>query len=163
MKKSLTALLLIGALFMAGCTPEQKQAIAKQAGIIAAVTWLGYDNPSPDEINSVKTIVNIIKQYSATNCESYFASVYPIVDAYITDHVEANQQPITRVGAGAILGGLDTFFAAYPSLKSDVSLATSIVNSFCDGAVIGLNMLPSDPVRIAATRQAGLRAGLRLR
>ena len=57
-----------------------------------------------------------------------------------------------------MLTGVDTFFAMYPQYATNASQAIKIVNSFCDGATIGLSMSKDDPVIKAATRSSTQRA-----
>jgi len=162
MKKVLSVIMAFGILgFISGCTPTQQAAVAKQLGIAAAVTWVGIDNPSLEDMATVKSIVEIIGQASCTNCtenSSYYARVYPIVDDYISVKVKENQQPMARLGAAFILTSLDTGFAMNPTWGQNATLAASIVESFCSGAELGLGMAPSSSVMVAAKRQGAVRA-----
>ena len=143
------------------CTPEQQTAVSRQLGIAAAVTWVGIDNPSAEDIGAVKGVVNVIQELSCTNCSentSYYASLYPLVDEYISSKVEINQQPMARLGASFVLTSLDTAFAMNPTWKENANTATSMVRAFCEGVNIGLSMTPTDPVMIAARQGIAVRS-----
>lgn len=163
MKKLMSVMLAFGLVcLISGCTPEQQKAVAKQLGIASAVTWIGIDNPTQEDIDTVKTVVGVIKEACCTNCSengtvSYYATAYPFVDQYITDKIEPNQQPMARLGAAFILTSLDTAFAMNPSWGENSGKALVMIEAYCEGAELGLSMAPGDPVRVAATRQAGLR------
>lgn len=144
-----------------GCTPQQQQAVSKQLGIAAAVTWIGIDNPNSEDIAAVRGVVSVIQELSCTNCtidSSYYARVYPLVDDYITNNLKPNQQPVARLGSAFILTSLDTAFAMNPNWKENVDTASAMVTSFCQGVDIGLAMAPTDPVMIAAKRGISVRA-----
>ena len=146
-----------------GCTPEQQKAIAKQLGLASAVSWIGIDNPQPEDIATVKTVVTVIQTACCTDCsdaDSYYARAYPIVDQYITEKVPANKQAMARLGASFILTSLDTAFAMNPSWKANSDTATGIIVAYCEGVSNGLSLSASNPVRVAACRQAPLRATL---
>jgi len=146
---------------IAACTPQQQQAVSRQLGIAAAVTWIGIDNPSSEDIGAVRGVVGVIQELSCTNCttdSSYYAIVYPLVDDYITSNLKPNQQPVARLGAAFVLTSLDTAFAMNPKWKENVDTTTLMVTAFCQGVDAGLAMAPTDPVMIAAKRGVPVRA-----
>ncbi len=144
-----------------GCTEEQEKAIARQLGIASAVTWIGTDNPSTNDIATAKQVAVFIRDASTNVTDSantsYYTVLYPVVDKYITEKVEPNRQPVARLAAAWMLTGIDTAFAMNPKWAEKQSSAGKIVNAFCDGFIIGLNMAPTDPVVKAATRQTSVR------
>lgn len=166
MKKLMKVMGCVAALgvvgLIAACTPEQQQAVSRQLGIAAAVTWIGIDNPSDEDVDAVKSVVGVIQELScSTNCadgSSYYVTVYPLVDDYITNNVKPNQQPIARLGASFFLTGLDTAFAMNPKWKENADTATAMAGAFCEGVDIGLAMNPTDPVMVAAKRGVPVRA-----
>ena len=163
MKKLMAAIcgIIVGLTMLVhtACTPEQGIAVSKQLGIAAAVGWIGTDNPSAEDIANMKSVLTVIRDNSTnvTAGASYYALVYPVADKYIGEKIKPEQQPMARLGAAWLLSGIDTAFAMNPSWAEKQSNAVKFVQSFCDGALIGLNMAPSDPVIQAASRQVPVR------
>ena len=156
---ALAALVMVAGII--GCTEDQEKAVARQLGIASAVTWIGTDNPSTNDIATAKQVAIFIRDASTNVTDSantsYYAVLYPVVDKYITEKVELNKQPAARLAAAWMLTGIDTAFAMNPSWAKKQASADKIVNAFCDGFIIGLNMAPTDPVVKAATRQTSVR------
>ena len=151
--------------FITGCDTTQQKLIAQGAGIVTAATWRGVDNPSTDQIASMKIVVAKIQEACCTNNitdTSYYARVYPLVDEYITNNVKAEDQVMCRLGAAFILTGLDTAFAANPAWKKNADKTTDIIGAYCSGIQIGLGMSSSDTVIQAATRQTSMRVKMKL-
>jgi len=143
---------------LTACTLEQETAVARQLGMAASVTWIGIDNPSQSDLGTVKGVVDVIKASIPTNgVSSYYASVYPVIEQYVVKNLQANQQPMAKLGAASLLSGLDLAFAMNPSWKENSAKATAMVYAFCDGAQTGLSLSATDPVRVAATRQCAMR------
>lgn len=150
-----------------GCTWSDTQAklIAQSAGVVAAATWRGMDNPTADEIASMKGVVAKIQEACCTNCTdntSYFDRVYPLMDEYITKNVKPADQAMCKLGAAFILTSMDTVFAANPTWKADADKVTAIIGAFCEGVQAGLGMTTSDPVIQAASRQTEMRVKMKV-
>ena len=130
MKKLMTALCAVACIAIVGCTltMAQKVAIARQAGIASAVTWMGVDNPSADQIATAKQVATLIRDNTCTNCSdsagSYYATLYPLADDYITKNVKPEQQAMARLGAAWMLSGIDTYFAMNPDSAANKDEAT---------------------------------------
>lgn len=165
MKKLMSMLAALAVCFyIVGCTPEQEKATAKQLGLAAAVTWVSVDNPTQEDIASMKGVITKIQEACCTNCStdvSYYARVYPLVDEYITANVKPASQPMARLGAGFLLTSMDTAFAMNPSWKANTDKATAIVESFCEGAQSGLVLAPTDPVVVAANQAKTVRVKIK--
>ena len=144
------------------CTPQQKQAVARQLGIAAAVTWMGVDNPKPADVVAVKGVLTVIEDACCTNCGdgaiSYYQTVYPLADQYISEKVDPAQQPMARLGAAYVLTSLDTAFAMNPKWSENANDGRLMIQAFCQGAQLGLAMAPTDPVMVAARRGLPVRA-----
>lgn len=166
MKKLLLAIAAISMIAITACTPAQEVAIARQLGTAAAVTWIGVDNPLPSDIAVVKEVVTVIRDLCCTNCaptQSYYTSIYPMIDQYITAKVPANKQPMARLASAFLLTSLDTAMAMNPKWGENADKAKLFVGAFCDGAIVGLSMAPTDPVIQAATRQTAVRLKMKTR
>lgn len=166
MKKLMAALCAVACAVIVGCTltMTQKIAIARQAGIASAVTWRGVDNPSADQIATAKQVATLIRDSTCTNCSpssgSYYATLYPLADDYITEHVKPEQQPMARLGAAWLLSGIDTYFAMNPESAAKQDEATQLASAFCDGFITGLNMAPTSAAVRAAQGQVSVRVKL---
>jgi len=157
----IAASLSAGALIIAGCSLNQKKAIANQLGVAAAVTWIGIDNPSPETIATVKTVVDVIRigcvNVGGENA-SYYLEVYPLSEEWIEANVKPELKPAAKLGAAFILTGLDTAFAMNSDWSSNTVEATAIASSFLNGVKVGLSLPINSPVLIAAKRQTPVRS-----
>jgi hypothetical protein len=165
MKKIVAGVLAVGLLALglgAGCTikPENIPVIAQQAGLYSAVGWIALDNPTVDEIKSVKSILGIIEEKAAdvTGGATYTQVILPDVIKYIDKNVEAQYRPVCKAGAVSILGGIDLLFATHPEWKEDQDLVIKVVDSFILGAKTGLSMSEDDPAMKAARATSSARA-----
>lgn len=159
--------MMVGSVYVAGCTPEQKQAVANQLGFAAGVSWVGLDNPSSNEIVSVKAVLQVIETASNTNCLGtncsdnasidYYDRLYPVAEQFIVDKLEPNQQPMARLGAAFILSSLNMAFKMNPSWSKNADEASGIINAFCKGAEKGIALSPNDPVAVAYRKQMPVR------
>lgn len=140
--------------FSSGCTPQQIQTVATQAGIASIVTWIGVDNPTDAQKATAGQVVSVIKSNTTVIAQggSYYVALYPVITEYINKHVPEQSRAIAILAGGWVLTGIDTFFAMYPKYMSDSEQAAKIVGSFCDGVLIGLSMSRDNPVIQAATR-----------
>jgi hypothetical protein len=168
--KKLSSMLVVLAVatsaFIMGCdvSDSQQKMIARTAGMVAAATWRGIDNPSSDEIASMKIIVAKIQEACCTNCTddaSYYARVYPLVDEYITAKVKPADQAMCRLGAAFILTSMDTAFAVNPTWKKDADKTVAIIEAFCEGAQVSLSLPATDPIVRAAMRQTAVRVKIK--
>jgi len=157
----LTAIMGTLLLFMStGCITSQSKLVSQNAGLVAAVTWVSYDNPSAEEVAPIKEVVTVIKEVSVdtANGETYTEAVFPVVQNYVEKAVEngninANEAPLVKAGSLALLNGIDLLFATYPNWAKNHELARSIVSSFLLGAETGLSLADDDP-RMVNARQA---------
>ena len=161
MKKIMTIVAIVLTMStLVGCTPKQGQAIAKQLGIVGAVTWIGTDNPSTNDIETVKMVTTYVRDV-ATNIvvasNTYYVAIYPLADKFIVEKVKPAQQPLARMGVAWLLTGIDTAFAMNPSWVEKEDVAGVMVVSFCDGFIVGLSMPSSNSVARAAAQQTSVR------
>ena len=151
-RASIVGLAMLSALLFSGCTEDQVVAIARQAGTVAAIGWIQADSPSVEQKAVAAQVVALIKT-NTTNIATgttYYASLTPIINAYIDGNVAAKDRAITRLASSAVLTGVDTLFALYPQYKADSSVALRVMSSFCDGAQIGMAMSSDSAVMKAA-------------
>lgn len=142
-----------------GCTKDQVVAIARQAGTVAAVSWVAADNPSADQKTLAVQVVAVIKSNAASVSTgmTYYAALTPVVNTYVDKSVPAKDQAIARLASSMVLTGVDTFFAMYPEYAADSTTALQVVSSFCDGAQVGMAMSKDSPVMRAAMQGAAQR------
>lgn len=125
-----------------GCTPQQVQFVAQQAGLASVATWCSVDNPSEEVKKQVKGIVDYIGTIvgKVDEGQSYYVVLYPDVVKYIEKNVPAQSQLLCKLGAGWILTGIDGLFAMHPEWgKKQVEVGT-VVKAFLDGASMALSM-----------------------
>jgi hypothetical protein len=160
---SVLAAIVVAGLAIAGCTQQQVQAVAQQAGIASIVTWISVDNPTDAQKATVSGIVDVIKTNAAQVVQggSYYSALVPVVSTYIDKYVPVQSKPIATLASGWVLTGIDTFFAMYPQYAGNAAQAVGVVNSFCDGAKVGLAMSRDNPVVQAATRGSEQRSKVR--
>jgi len=149
------------AISISGCqlTEAQMKVIADNAGLVAAVTWIGVDNPIPEVKQQVSGICTVIKDKAGLVKEgkTYMEVLNPLLEQYIEDNVEARYRPLCKVGSGQLLSGIDLMFALNPEWLKQQDLATSLVVSFCNGAVRGLSLTADHPVMKAALSNNAVR------
>jgi hypothetical protein len=144
-------ILLIVCSFFVGCKLEQDQikVIAQNSGLAAAVTWIAYDDPGQKEKDILTKALDVIKD-NASNVQSgktYLEVLYPMVFEYVnSEDFEARFVPMALAGSLSILNGIDILFATNPKLKEQENVTIEIVNSFINGAKMGLGMARQDPV-----------------
>jgi hypothetical protein len=150
---------IVGLLFAGGCTSNQKTTIARHAGMASAVTWLGVDNPTTEEIAAVQGIVNLIQTNVARVAVggSYYTVIMPIAQDYITVYAKPNIQPMCSLGAAWLLSGIDLVFALNPSWATEQQEVCAIAQAFCEGAKQGLALAPDSPAVMAAKGQTDVR------
>lgn len=151
---------------IAGCTLtlDQQKATARLLGTAAAATWIGTDKPTPEDIKTMQGVVAQIQAACCTNCTesgTYTERVMPVVDTYIAAKVPAERQAMARLGAGAVLSGLDLMFAMNPEWKAKADNASSIAEAFCEGAQAGLALPADSPIIAAACGQTKVRVQLK--
>lgn len=149
---------------MVGCTltDEQVQAIAQGSGLASAITWIAYDNPDTNAINSVKSVITIIeeKAVNVATGVTYTAAIYPEVEKFVntSGKVTPQYKPIALAGSLALLQGVDLLFVMHPDWKAKEGLSLKIVSSYCMGAKQGLSMSEKDPAMIQARSYSTKRA-----
>jgi hypothetical protein len=157
------AIVLIAVCFsMTSCdlTSEQIKVIAQNGGLYAAVGWISYDDPDPEAIESVKSILDIVRE-KAIDVEAgktYTEVVYPELVKVIDKKVEPKNRPVCKAASLTILNGLDTLFAMNPEWNKSQDVAIGVVESFILGAKNGLSLGEDHKVikqaRASATRRA---------
>ena len=164
MKKLMCTLLAaVTAVGIVGCSlsDSQKQVIAGSSGRLCAMAWIAADTPSADDIASAKAVATVIRDGISTNgTVAYSETVYPVADAYITANVKPAQQPLARMAASALCGGLDLMFAANPDWAANAGPSAKLARAFCDGFIAGLATPASDPALQVMQRQQRQRLAL---
>ena len=164
MKKYKYFMLWVTALVVvSGCvlTLQQQKLIAKNSGTAAVMLWVGIDSPTAADMAVIKTVVAEMQKIACTNNEvSYTERVYPLLSIYIGNTVKPEHRQMAGLAALSLLKGIDIMFAMNPTWLATMATASALVESFCDGAVVGLGMSPSDPVMLAARQQQQIRVKL---
>lgn len=162
--KKLLSLVVVGivGMFSSGCTitPTQAKVIAQNAGIYSAVIWIAVDNPSSNQVDEVKSILEIIKE-KAVNIEAgktYTEVIYPELVKVIDTKFPPQDRPLCKAASLTLLNGLDTLFAMHPEWLQSQTLAMDITKSYCDGAVAGLSMGENSKVIQQARATSAARA-----
>jgi hypothetical protein len=167
MKKMIVSLCLLVAMSLCftGCITggggnTSNEAIARQLGMTAAVTWIAVDNPSTNDVETAKKVVSYVR-YAATNevatNTSYYATLYPYADKYIRENLNPSQQPAARLGAAWMLTQLDIIVVTRPKWFEKDEDKAIIVDAFCVGFLMGLDMAPTEPAVVAVKQQSGVR------
>jgi len=140
-------IVIIASLFSSGCDvkPEHISAVARTTGTFVAAGWIALDNPDPDALNAVSSILEAIKDNSANvqAGQKYGNVIRPVVNAIIDKEIPVQYRAICKLGVVSLLGGLDMLFATHPEWKENTDTAMEVVNAFIDGAETGLG-LPED-------------------
>jgi len=138
-------LMVIGASFtFTGCTmsKEQVKIIANQSGIVAAVSWIGIDNPSSEIKDQVKLIINELESNlgKVSNGQSYAVALQDVLVQIVESKVEEQYKSLTIMGGNSILTGIDLLLAMYPSVAKNEQTTVEIVHQFFLGAKTGLSL-----------------------
>ena len=168
MNKKLVSLASVGVVaLLIGCSmtacdmsESQIKVIAQNAGLYSAVGWIALDDPTQDEIATVRSVLALIEENAASvqGGATYTEVIFPILVKYIDTDVDAQYRPICKAGAISLLGGIDMLFAANPEWQKDQDLAIDIVEAFILGAKNGLGMKEDHPVMKQARLTAAKRA-----
>lgn len=168
MKKSVLFSFIIALIIpLTGCnlTPSQSKVVAQNAGLGASITWVAYDNPSPEEMALVKGVLGIIGNVATDTSEgaTYTQVLYPVVEDHVSAAVEngdikANEKPLVLAGSLAVLNGIDLLFATNPEWDDNHDLSREIVASFLLGAESGLALADNDPRMVNARQNHTARA-----
>jgi hypothetical protein len=142
---------------LVGCdmTDEQVQMVAQNAGLAAAVTWIGYDNPDTNALALVSEVVTIVEEKAGNVATgiTYTAAIFPEVQKFVASgKVPAQYKPVVLAGSLAMLNGIDMVFVMKPQWKTKEGLALKIVQSFCVGAKQGLSLSSRDPLIVNARK-----------
>jgi len=153
---------VIGLVFTSGCdlTPEQIKVISQNAGLFASVGWIAYDNPDASAIESVTSILDVIRAKCAQVevGKTYTEVVYPELVKIIDKDVKPQDRPLCKAATLTLLNGIDTLFAMHPEWKSKQDVAIGVVNAFILGAKNGLSLGEDDAVIKQARASAAHRA-----
>ena len=147
-------LLGMGLMFSSGCanmSTSQKIASANASGVIAAVTWISYDNPTSEQKQTVVTVLdNIDGVMELAGTNSYVETVYPQAVVFIntTDKIADKNKPLAQAGSLALLTGIDLMFASNPSWTEDLSKIGLYVNAFTGGAKLMLKSSIVEPILV---------------
>jgi len=148
-----------------GCNVSETQlkVIADQAGLVAAVTWISYDNPTDEVKSQVSDIVSIIQDNAklVTEGKTYVQVLQPLIEDYVDKNVEKQHRPLCKVGASSLLSAIDLMFAMYPAALETQATALEVVDCFGNGALRGLSMAADDPVMKAVQPHLQMRASLK--
>lgn len=157
MKKSIIGLLLTLALSitLVGCrvTDEQVKVIAQNAGLASVVTWIAYDDPDNEAKQILSEALDVVQSNAVrvTTGSTYMEVIYPEVFVFVnTDEFDARYRPIVLAGSLSALNGIDILFAANPEWKEKADLSLDVVNSFINGAKMGLALSDQDTVIMTA-------------
>ena len=157
----LLSLVLIGAVFVAGCDikPEQVKVIAQNVGLFSAVGWIALNYPYTNEIEVVKGLLVTIELKAADvqAGATYIEVVYPELVKIIDKDVEEQYRPVCKAASLSLLGGIDLLFATHPEWKEDQDLAIQVVDAFILGAKNGLSLKADDPRLLQAKETASKR------
>jgi hypothetical protein len=127
-----------------GCNMSDTQmtAIAKQSGMIAAISWITTDNPQEEVKAQVRTIVATIEEKSnlVVQGQSYAATLSSILEPIIIEKIPAQYQGVVKLGTTALLSGIDLLFAMYPDVAKKEDVVISLIHEFCLGATQGLSL-----------------------
>jgi len=158
----LVCLAFLGMSMLGGCklTDSQAKVVAQNAGLAASVTWMAYDDPSVEERQLVKEVMEIVKGVTAdtSNGQTYTEVLYPLIEAHVDKSVaegkiKPNERPLVLAGSLALLNGIDLLFATNPDWGDNHKLAKEVVVSFIRGAESGLG-LAEDDQRLVNARNA---------
>jgi len=167
MKRSMffTAIVAMLMIPLTGCTPSQAKVVALNAGLGASVTWVAYDDPTPEEMAVVKEVIGVIKGVTADTSQgaTYTQVLFPVVEDYLDKAVaegkiKPNERPLALAGSLALLNGIDLLFATNPEWGENHKLAREVVDSFLLGAEQGLSLADDDPRMVAARQSHAKRA-----
>jgi hypothetical protein len=154
----LTVLIIMS--FFSSCTMSNNQmnAIAKQSGMITAISWISTDNPSDEVKNQIKNIISLIEEKSnlVNQGQSYTSTLQPILDPVINNNVSPQYQGLVKLGSTALLSGIDLLFAMYPEVSQKEDVVVSLIHEFCSGAQQGLSL--SSDSKIMKAIEPGLQS-----
>ena len=147
-------------MILSGCNLNlnQTKLIAKNSGLAAAVTWISYDNPEKEQIDTLLTLLEQIQIVATSEESTYGEILFPLIEDNLGDFVEngkvsSKDVPIILAGSLAILNGLDLLIMSNPKWEENTSATIEVVNSFVDGAKNGLSLSDNDP-RVVKARQS---------
>jgi len=146
-----SVLAVVAVLFVgAGCTEQQMEMVAQQAGVSAVAAWY-YSSPSMpstelkaaagDVLSLVRSKVTLVSQG-----QSYNQVLYPVAVEYISKYVPENQRLGCSLAIGWVLTGIDTMMAMHPEWAANQQTASKIVVAFCNGAFQGLGLPQNSPI-----------------
>jgi len=162
---SVVALISVCSL-MQGCklSEDQMKAIANEAGLVSAVTWIAYDNPPEAVRQQVAVVLNEVKDKMGLveQGKTYVEVLMPVANKIIDEKVEEQYRPLCRVGVNGVLSGIDLLFVLHPEFKAKQDLAIRVSTAFCKGAITGLGMKSNTPEIKAIQPQVNLRSVLNL-
>lgn len=121
--------------------PEKYKKQAKDAGEIAALTYLVAAKPTPDQVKAIKGTIDILNQALKNWKGEGFAGVLPIVNAEIDKLLPPDTKKaenlLARKLASTLVDELDNQFKKHPEWKDKAVPYVDLVSAFCDGASEG--------------------------
>lgn len=165
MRKAVTwlssATLVLGLMALTGCrfTDAQMKAVAQQTGLFSAVGWIAADNPTDEQIASIKGLLTLIEDNAnaVQDGMTYTEVLYPVMDEEIVNTMEPHHRPMARAASLALLGSIDMMFAVNPSWREDADRAFDVVKAFIAGARQGFGLGDDHPAMIQARQTGALR------
>jgi len=142
---------MCGLLTSCQLTEDQMKAIANEAGLISAVSWIAYDNPPESVKQEVSDVLVTVKTNMCLveTGKSYVEVLMPVANKIIDAKVPEQDRPLCRVGVSGVLSGIDLLFAMHPEFKVKQDVVIRIATKFCSGAITGLAM-KSNSIEIKA-------------
>ncbi len=148
---------------LTGCTPDQINSIAQQAGKVSIVTWFTVDNPTDAQKATAAEVVTVIKTNATQLLQGGSCSsvLYPVIETYVKTHIQGASAATALLAGNWVLTGIDMFLEMYPNYASKSDQVMQVALSFCDGALQGLGLPRSDPLVVAAMRGSSKAAVVR--
>lgn len=149
MRKILFMAVVAGAAAMSalftGCEPPNETvlvAAANTAGNLGLSAWFAIDDPDAEVKEVLKDVVTLVSDGASQVSEggSYIDALTPAVQKFVAENDKLNpaQKNLINVGASVMLSALDTFIDANPEVKTNATLVTKVVASFCRGCLTAI-------------------------
>ena len=148
---------------VSGCnlTDGQIKMIARTSGMATAVTWIATDNPDAEAKASVANALTVISENAGSvESNNYVEVIYPLVEDYVQSNndIKPQYKPLAMVGSLAVLSGVELLIGANPEWAEKEELAIDVVESFVQGAQMGLALSDTDARIVKARNAAAIRA-----
>jgi hypothetical protein len=121
-----------------GPGPEDKLKIAKEAGSVAALSWLALEKPTAEQVVAVKFVVDSIRTGLTDWKEGGFTGslpdIYKGIDKALDPATKPAENKLARKLAELLCGELDHQFKKRPDWQKLGAEVATIVDAFCAGA-----------------------------